>query len=70
MSYEVEYTSEFAQWWEDLKISEQDDITVSVELLMSLGVNLKFPHSSGINGSRPGLFHSRKRDMMTDKIDM
>jgi hypothetical protein len=59
MSYEIEYTNEFAQWWENLVISEQDDINVYVELLMSLGVNLKFPHSSGINGSR----HSHMREL-------
>jgi hypothetical protein len=59
MSYEIEYTNEFAQWWEDLGMSEQEDINVSVELLMSLGINLKFPHSSGINGSR----HSHMREL-------
>jgi hypothetical protein len=59
MGCEIEYTNEFAQWWEDLVISEQDDITVSVELLMNLSVNLKFPHSSGINGSR----HSHMREL-------
>jgi hypothetical protein len=59
MSYEIEYTNEFAQWWEELGVSEQDDINVSVELLMSLGVKLKFPHSSGINGSR----HSHMREL-------
>jgi hypothetical protein len=59
MSYEIEYTNEFAQWWDELGMSEQDDINVSVELLMSLGVNLKFPHSSGINSSR----HSHMREL-------
>jgi hypothetical protein len=59
MVYEIEYTNEFAQWWEDLGISQQDDITVSVELLMNLGVNLKFPHSSGINSSQ----HSHMREL-------
>jgi hypothetical protein len=59
MNYEIEYTNEFAQWWEELEISEQDDVTVSVELLMSFGVNLKFPHSSGINNSR----HSHMREL-------
>jgi hypothetical protein len=59
MNYDVEYTNEFADWWENLSLSQQDDVTASVELLMSLGFNLKFPHSSGINGSR----HSHMREL-------
>lgn len=59
MEYAVEYTNEFADWWEELSTAQQDDVTVSVDLLMSRGVNLKFPHSSGINGSR----HSHMREL-------
>jgi hypothetical protein len=58
MEYAVEYTNEFADWWEELSSTQQDDVNVSVELLMNRGVNLKFPHSSGINGSRH--FHMRE----------
>ena len=59
MEYAVEYTNEFADWWEELSTAQQDDVNASVELLMSRGVNLKFPHSSGINGSR----HSHMREL-------
>jgi hypothetical protein len=59
MDYAIEYTNEFADWWEELSSTQQDDVNVSVELLMSRGVNLKFPHSSGINGSR----HSHMREL-------
>jgi hypothetical protein len=59
MEYAVEYTNEFADWWEELSSTQQDDVNVSVELLMSRGIALKFPHSSGINGSR----HSHMREL-------
>ncbi|MFO1257252.1 MAG: type II toxin-antitoxin system RelE/ParE family toxin [Gammaproteobacteria bacterium] len=50
--WEVEYTDEFGSWWEDLAEEEQVDIAASVRLLEQCGPNLKFPHSSGINGSK------------------
>jgi hypothetical protein len=52
MTWEVEYTDEFEQWWESLTVEEQASIAASVELLENFGTNLKFPHSSGINGSQ------------------
>lgn len=35
MEYAVEYTNEFADWWEELSTAQQDDVNASVELLMS-----------------------------------
>ncbi|MEG0672326.1 type II toxin-antitoxin system RelE/ParE family toxin [Clostridium sp.] len=61
MSWEIEYTDEFEQWWETLSIEEQTSIAASVELLENFGTNLKFPHSSGINGSK----HDRMRELRT-----
>lgn len=61
MSWEIEYTDEFEQWWETLSIEEQTSIAASVELLEDFGTNLKFPHSSGINGSK----HDRMRELRT-----
>lgn len=61
MAWEIEYTDEFEQWWETLSIDEQISITASVELLENFGTNLKFPHSSGINGSK----HDRMRELRT-----
>jgi hypothetical protein len=34
MEYAVEYTNEFADWWEELSSTQQDDVNVCVELLM------------------------------------
>ena len=52
MAWEVEYTDEFAQWWHELAEEQQEDITTTVLILMELGPQLPFPHSSGIEGSR------------------
>ena len=54
MNWDVEYTDEFGTWWAGLSERRQEDVAASVELLMSLGPNLPFPHSSGIGGSRHG----------------
>jgi hypothetical protein len=48
----VEYTDEFSQWWHELAEEQQEDITATVLILMDLGPQLPFPHSSGIEGSR------------------
>jgi hypothetical protein len=44
MSWEVEFTDEFGQWWEGLTEDEQDSIDVTVRLLEELGPHLPFPH--------------------------
>lgn len=59
MDWDIEYTDEFGEWWVDLTEAQQDDITVTTELLMELGPNLRFPHSSGIERSR----HSHMREL-------
>ena len=55
MSWEVEYTDEFGQWWQGLAEGQQDAVTARVELMMEHGPNLPFPFSSGIVGSRHGV---------------
>lgn len=50
--WDIEYTDEFASWWETLTEEEQVDIAASVGLLEERGSNLRYPHSSGINGSK------------------
>lgn len=50
--WEVEYTDEFEEWWENLTEDEQIEISAHVGLLEKHGSNLRFPYSSGINGSR------------------
>ena len=61
MSWDVEYTDEFGDWWGTLSEAEQESLAASVRLLEERGPNLGFPHSSGINGSR----HSHMRELRT-----
>ena len=58
MVWEVEYTDEFESWWYELSEAEQIDIATVVELLELRGTNLKFPYSSGIEGTK--LSHLRE----------
>jgi len=55
----VEYTDEFGEWWTNLSESQQDDSTAVVELLEEDGPGLRFPRSSGIEGSR----HAHMREL-------
>ena len=61
MTWDVEYTDEFGDWWESLTADEQESIAVSVRLLEDRGPSLGFPHSSAINGSR----HGHMRELRT-----
>jgi hypothetical protein len=54
MIWEIEFTDEFGAWWDTLSDDEQESVRASVKLLGEFGPNLRFPHSSGINGSRHG----------------
>jgi hypothetical protein len=54
MAWEVEYTDEFAQWWDSLNEQEQIDVTAYVKQLQGLGPTLGFPHSSDVKSSRHG----------------
>jgi len=49
MSWEVEYTDEFGDWWGGLSEDAQEALAASVRLLEERGPALGFPHSSGIN---------------------
>lgn len=61
MTWDVEYTDEFGDWWESLTAEEQESIAVSVRLLEDRGPSLGFPHSSAINGSH----HGHMRELRT-----
>jgi hypothetical protein len=61
MTYLVEYTDEFESWWNTLTEGEQVSIAASVQLLETLGTNMPFPHSSGIQQSR----HGHMRELRT-----
>jgi hypothetical protein len=58
MSWDVEITDEFGSLFADLSEADQDAIDFTVDLLIEQRPNLRFPHSSGISGSR----HSHMRE--------
>jgi hypothetical protein len=49
--WDIEYTDEFGERWEALTEKEQIDVATHVGLLEKCGPDLKFPFSSGIEGS-------------------
>jgi hypothetical protein len=61
MTWEIEYTDEFGEWWGSLSEEEQVSLDASVRLLEECGPNLRHPHSSGITGSK----HSHMRELRT-----
>ncbi len=52
MTWEVEYTEEFARWWDALTVAEQIDVDAAVRLLESQGPTLGYPQSSAIQRSQ------------------
>ncbi|MCD6055479.1 MAG: addiction module toxin RelE [Gammaproteobacteria bacterium] len=50
--WEVEYTDEFENWWNELSKEEQMNIAVHVGLLEKHGPSLRYPYTSGIGGSK------------------
>lgn len=61
MHWQIEYTDEFGRWWADLAEGEQVSLAASVQLLEELGPYLRFPHCSGVHGSR----HGQMRELRT-----
>lgn len=59
MTWDVEYTDEFGEWWGTLNESEQDSIAVSVTLLEQKGPSLPYPYSSSVTTSR----HNHMREL-------
>src|ERR1700686_1960522 len=59
MSWNVEHTDEFREWWDDLTEAQQEDVTAVALLLMEQGPQLPFPYSSGIAGSK----HAHMREL-------
>jgi hypothetical protein len=59
VSWEIEYTDEFGEWWETLTDEEQASIAAVVALLEDEGPQLGYPYSSGITSSR----HARMREL-------
>ena len=61
MTWQVEFTDEFEEWWDALSGEEQTSVRASVELLEVHGPALGFPHSSGTNNSK----HTHMRELRT-----
>jgi hypothetical protein len=59
VSWEVEFTAEFGQWWSGLSSGEQKSVDFTVTLLQEAGPTLRMPHSSGIGTSR----HTHMREL-------
>ena len=59
VTWNVEYTDEFGDWWATLTESQQDDVEAIIALLEQKGPQLPFPYSSGISGSR----HAHMREL-------
>ncbi len=59
MTWNVEYTDEFGDWWSTLDEGKQDSIAVIVTLLEQKGPYLPHPYSSGIEKSR----HTHMREL-------
>jgi hypothetical protein len=59
MAYEVEFTDEFGEWWDDLTTDEQESVRAYVKLLQDYGVALKHPYSSSVETSK----HSHMREL-------
>src|SRR5271154_594783 len=51
MLWEVEFTDEFAQWWNSLNEDEQEDVEASVVLLRTIGPTLGRPHADLVTTS-------------------
>ena len=50
--WEVDYTEEFEEWWNTLKIDVKKHVDAALDLLEEHGPNLKFPKCSGVEGSK------------------
>ena len=52
MAWEVEYTDQFGEWWDDLSEAEQDSVTAAVNVLERRGPALGRPLVDTIKQSR------------------
>ena len=52
VTWDVEFTDVFGEWWDGLSEAEQESVTASVTLLERFGPDLRYPHSSSIAGSQ------------------
>ena len=48
---DVLFTDEFETWWDSLSAREQDSVDRVARMLIEEGPSLRFPYSSGVEGS-------------------
>lgn len=58
MTWDVEYTDEFEQWWLGLRSAERESVAAYVGMLEELGPRLGAPYTSSVTTSR--LSHMRE----------
>lgn len=61
--WEVEYTNEFEQWWNNLTVGQQEALDDRVMLLAETGPGLKRPIVGEIQASR----HANMKELRTSK---
>jgi hypothetical protein len=61
MRWGVEYTNEFALWWDGLDEDEQDSVRASIERLIEEGPNLGRPHADRVEGAK----HANMKELRT-----
>lgn len=61
MSWNVDYTDEFGEWWVTLTEAQQREIDSDVSLLMERGPRLGRPAVDSVKGSR----HSNMKELRT-----
>lgn len=59
VEWDVEYTDEFGEWFQELTEAEEQKVSATVNQLVAHGPALGFPHTSAINGSR----HDHMREL-------
>lgn len=52
MSWQVEYTDEFGEWWDGLSEAEQASVNASIKFIEEFGPTLEYPRSSKVAHSR------------------
>jgi hypothetical protein len=59
--WNLEYTNEFSNWWDELSPGEQDSLRFGIELLIAKGPNLGRPHVDTVHGSK----HTNLKELRT-----
>lgn len=65
MTWDVEFTHQFGEWFEDLSEEDQDDVADAVGLLEQDGPNLKRPVVGQVSGTKR---HHHLKELRTGSI--